>query len=350
MSFVYTPPDLWPFIRFPDGAQISRVVTHQGWRDTVLSMWRTPSRTRERTGQPHWTELVSPPNEHAHAPELHNPQFVYIDPTGRTLASVLVDPYDRDVIDAAGPGMGVVDDPVARARMLALIYHLLLPDSNNPMSNQVRAKLRSPQSLTSSTFREKQTRKETLLDWAVDARSRGEVVRLQHAAEMFAKSKGLRPWGWQSLRAVHVDDSNMVVRFQSPRARWAPVGGAVIGIALHLEPSRAQWERNYGVVATHWPDTPPRWVAYVFEKQAGWEGHWQPVEMLGWSDSGPFEALVDAGVYISRDDLDDWLDEHTDNDWDARPILEASFLLDLPSPLLLPQDEFIAWIRGAGSW
>jgi hypothetical protein len=350
-------PDLVPVVRYEDGAIIARVLTTKGWLATILPLWERKVRD--------WRTVPLPGADYKPPIKISTQRlFVYIDPTGTPQAVLMVTeqpayqaawgkppaPMRARINDLGGPQLGPITG-VARRRVLGFIYGVLFPEDYNPIAAHVRTKLHSPVIFADSTFSRKKTGAKTKLRQLIKGYP-NNFRRLVPAADSLMKAKNIRPWGWESLKFDHNLHAE-TLRFFTSHLRWSPKGAVHLGVGLDLAPTWDRFDANYRAAMTadqqaHF-DTrrdrpPPRWVAYLYRKIGRSDAdHATPFQILGTSNLGPFEALVDAGLFLPESKLDDWLEREADFTGEQRSQVEAYILLDEPSPINKPHDEFVAW-------
>jgi len=350
-------PDVVPVMVYPDGGWIGRIVNKEGFIATVLPMWHR--------GSDHWTEPRRPPVDWIPQEWSDlNLVFVYVCADGLAQGVIYVNYRKKieHISDLGGPGMGPIIGR-ARARLLGFIYGFLLSESYNPIMDQKRTKLESPIAVADSTFKRKKTQSGLKIRQLLKE-GYFPLYELTEAAESLAKSKNLRPWGWEALRFQHNLHSG-ILRFSSSEWFRAPRGVVQIGVALHhavalKPPSSRVWEefwKNYDLVLTPAQQQafkareaagklPPLWTLYLFRNGGSSDDHWRPLAFLGASDIGPFEAMVAANMFTSESQLEGWLNAHADFTGLIHPGFEVYALLDEPSPLTADTPVFIVWAEG----
>lgn len=301
-----------PILEYADGAWIGRILSTEGWSNTVLPLGT------QVTG--HWSEK---PLEEGFSPiglPGVSPYFVYIDPDGQTQGIIVTNNQMTRIEDAGGIGLGTLSGD-ARRRLIGFIYDYLAPENDNPINSYAQPNLRTPETLSDTNFNRKKTSKNARFHALLHDDPNIEISR---AVTKYIRAKNLKPWSKETLRGPQ--NSGHILVFSSFNV----------------------WDNFFVVLLLHLNQPSPRWTLHVSRGSNPVDA--PPLEQLGASDIGPFEALVDADMYVSESGLDAWLEENADLSGVERPELnpEPYLLLDEPPPLLWSNSLFTAWASGWG--
>jgi len=328
-----------PIIEYDDGGWIGRVISNAGWRNTILTMGK------KSTG--HWSEnpleedfQIQFAPENSSDPWLKNAYFVYVEPSGQTTGTIMTNEHigvplnerqeyfkktigqqPLQIQDAGGIGLGEVTG-TARRRLIGFVFDRLLPESREPLGSWAAEKIKSPTTLDDDYFKRKLTAKKTRLNSLLE---NDPDIQLPKAAKSFIKAKNLKPWGQQTNRLKGPQNISPHTLIFSTYDTYRDISFV---LSLHLEPTDS-----------------PRWTFHLSKGSKPVDA--PPLEQLGSSDIGPFETLVNAGIYVSKSGLFPWLEKNADLGGTERPELdpEPYLLLDQLDPLLWDNSRFAEFAR-----